>query len=38
MLNKWKINSLAVTNQVGRFCSTTVVLGQVPNFHLLATK
>ena len=29
MLNKCKINSLAVTNQVGHFCNTTVVFGQV---------
>ena len=34
MLNKCKINSLAVINQVSHFCKTTVV----PDFHLLATK
>ena len=38
MLNKRKINSLAVTNQVGHFCKTTAVFDQVPDFHLLATK
>ena len=32
------MDSLAVTNQVGHFCKTTVVFGQVLNFHLLATK
>ena len=37
MLNKCKINSLAVTNQVSHFGKTTVVLGQVPGFHLLTT-
>ena len=26
MLNKCKINSLAVTNQVGHFCKTTLVV------------
>ena len=38
MLNKCKINSLTVTNQVGHFCKTTVVFGQVSDFHLLARK
>ena len=38
MLNKWKINSLAVANQVGHVCKTTVVFDQVPDFHLLAAK
>ena len=38
MLNKYKINGLAVKNQVGYFCKTTVVFGQLPDFHLLATK
>ena len=38
MLSKCKINSLDVTNQVGHFCKTTVVFGQVPDFHLLPTK
>ena len=26
MLNKYKVNSLAVTNQVGHFCETTAVV------------
>ena len=38
MLNKCKINILTVTNQVGHFYRTTVVFGQVLDFHLLATK
>ena len=38
MLNKFKINSLAVTNQVGYFYKITIVFGQVPDFYLLATK
>ena len=38
MLNKCNINTLAVTNQVSHFCKTTAVFGQVPDFHLLATK
>ena len=39
-INKCKINSLAVTNPVGGFCKTTVVFGQVADFHLylLATE
>ena len=31
-LNKYKINSLTVTNQVGHFCKTPVIFGQVPDF------
>ena len=38
MLNKCKINSFAVANQVGHFYRTIVVFSQVPDFHLLATK
>ena len=38
MLNKCKINSLTTTNQVGHFCKTTEVFGQVPDFHLLVAK
>ena len=38
MLNKCKINSLVLTNQVGHFCKTAVAFGQVPDFHILATK
>ena len=34
MLNKCKINRLAVTSQVGHFCKTAVVFGQVPDFHV----
>ena len=35
--HKCKTNSLALTNQVGHFCKTTVVFGQVRDLHLLAT-
>ena len=38
MLNKFKINRLAVTNQVRHFHKTTVVFGRVPDFCMLATK
>ena len=45
MLNKWKSNRLAVTNQVGHFCKIIVanvrnlkMFGQVPYINLLATK
>ena len=34
MLNKLKIKSLAVTNEVGHFCITTVVFDQFLKFHL----
>ena len=35
---QFSMDSLAVTNQVGHFCKTTTVFGQVLKFHLLATK
>ena len=38
MLNKYKIDKLAVAHQVDHFCKTTVVFRQIPDFHLLTTK
>ena len=46
ILNLCKITSLAVTNQIAHFCKTSVcssvvimkMFGQVPDFHLFATK
>ena len=38
MLSKYKINSLAVPNQVRHLRKTTAVFGKLPDFHLLTTK